>query len=80
MGSGATTSEMADSIWRQWEGTGAWVEDFATEHYPNTIVCGSDLSNIQPACIMANSRYVVEDSEEEWNHDRPFDYIHLRLM
>lgn len=61
-------------------GTGAWVEDFAREHYPDTIVCGSDLSNIQPACIMANSRYVVEDSEEEWNHELPFDYIHLRLM
>lgn len=29
---------------------------------------------------MANSRYVVEDSEEEWNHELPFDYIHLRLM
>lgn len=67
-------------LWRHLEGTGCWVEDFAAEHYPDTVVCGSDLSNIQPACIMANSRYVVEDSEEEWSHELPFDYIHLRSM
>ncbi|KAK8851090.1 S-adenosyl-L-methionine-dependent methyltransferase [Apiospora arundinis] len=60
-------------------GTGIWACDYADAH-PMTEVIGTDLSLIQPNYSPPNCRFVREDAEEEWVHDRPFDYIHARMM
>lgn len=58
--------------------TGIWACDYAEAH-PTTDVVGTDLSLIQPNYSPPNCRFVREDAEEEWVHDRPFDYIHARM-
>ncbi|KAJ0103787.1 uncharacterized protein J7T55_001360 [Diaporthe amygdali] len=61
-------------------GTGIWAIQFAKQH-PGADVVGTDLSLIQPTDnVPPNCRFEREDSEEDWVHDVPFDYIHWRLM
>lgn len=60
-------------------GTGIWAIDFADIH-PACVVIGTDLSPIQPPYIPPNCRFYVEDVEEPWNFDQPFDYIHARML
>lgn len=60
-------------------GTGIWAIDFADIH-PACVVIGTDLSPIQPAYVPPNCRFYVEDAEESWNFDEPFDYIHVRML
>ncbi|KAK8121910.1 S-adenosyl-L-methionine-dependent methyltransferase [Apiospora sp. TS-2023a] len=60
-------------------GTGIWACDYAEAH-PTAEVVGTDLSLIQPNYSPPNCHFVREDAEEEWVHDSPFDYIHVRMM
>ncbi|KAK6220556.1 hypothetical protein LQW54_002001 [Pestalotiopsis sp. IQ-011] len=60
-------------------GTGIWALEFAQQH-PESQVVGSDLTQIQPTAVLPNLSFVQEDSEEQWVHDQPFDYIHLRYV
>ncbi|ETS85143.1 hypothetical protein PFICI_03168 [Pestalotiopsis fici W106-1] len=60
-------------------GTGIWALEFAQQH-PESEVIGSDLTQIQPTSELPNLSFVQEDSEEQWIHDRPFDYIHFRYV
>lgn len=60
-------------------GTGIWACDYAEGH-PTATVIGTDLSLIQPAYSPLNCHFVREDAEEEWMHNLPFNYIHLRMM
>lgn len=60
-------------------GTGIWACDYAEAH-PTAEVVGTDLSLIQPKYSPPNCHFVREDAEEEWVHDSPFDYIHVRMM
>ncbi|KAL0781382.1 hypothetical protein CaCOL14_002717 [Colletotrichum acutatum] len=60
-------------------GTGIWAIDFGDEH-PEAEVLGIDLSPNQPTFLPPNVDFEVDDIEEEWVFDEPFDYIHSRLM
>ena len=60
-------------------GTGIWAIDMAGAH-PSATVTGTDLSPVQPACVPTNCRFYVENAEEPWNFDHPFDFIHSRML
>lgn len=61
-------------------GTGIWAKQLSRV-YPNASVVGTDLSLIQPTeNLPTNCSFVREDSEEDWVFDKPFDFIHWRLM
>jgi len=60
-------------------GTGIWAIEFAQE-YPESNVLGTDLSPIQPEFVPANLRFEVDDAEEDWLFNEPFDYIHARAI
>ncbi|KEZ39585.1 hypothetical protein SAPIO_CDS9496 [Scedosporium apiospermum] len=60
-------------------GTGIWAVDFADEH-PETQVIGVDLSPIQPSFVPPNVSFFVDDLEEPWAYNDPFDFIYFRLM
>ncbi|CAK7235721.1 hypothetical protein SCUCBS95973_009362 [Sporothrix curviconia] len=60
-------------------GTGIWAIEFALE-FPDAHVVGTDLSPIQPAFVPANCTFEVDDAEDEWSFDEPFDFIHGRAL
>lgn len=60
-------------------GTGIWAIDFADEH-PASEVIGNDLSPIQPSWIPPNCRFEVDDFEQVWSYNQPFDFIHGREL
>lgn len=60
-------------------GTGVWAIDFS-EEYPDAEVLGTDLSPIQRDYAPPHLRFEIGDAEDEWDYDRPFDYIHGRYM
>nr|POE74527.1 putative methyltransferase tdie [Quercus suber] len=60
-------------------GTGIWAVDFADE-YPDCQVIGIDLSPGQPTLVPPNLKFIIDDAEDIWLYDQPFDYIHVRLM
>ncbi|KAK4172390.1 Phosphoethanolamine N-methyltransferase 1 [Triangularia setosa] len=60
-------------------GTGIWAVDFADEH-PETHVIGVDLSPIQPSFVPPNVAFYVDDLEEPWAYDQPFDLIYGRML
>ncbi|KAF8448323.1 putative TAM domain methyltransferase [Terfezia claveryi] len=61
-------------------GTGIWVIEFADEN-PQAEVIGTDISPIQPHWVPPNSKFEVDDMEEEWTYDNDsFDYIHMRSL
>ncbi|OHE98946.1 hypothetical protein CORC01_05842 [Colletotrichum orchidophilum] len=60
-------------------GTGIWAIDFGDEH-PEAEVLGIDLSPSQPTFLPPNVDFEIDDLEEDWVFDEPFDYIHSRLM
>jgi len=59
-------------------GTGIWAVDFADEH-PETEVIGVDLSPIQPKFVPPNVVFAIDDLEETWTFNKPFDFIMARL-
>jgi SAM-dependent methyltransferase len=62
-------------------GTGIWALDMADEN-PTAEVIGTDLSPIQPLWVAPNSRFVIDDVEDEWVYSSSdaFDFIHGRGM
>ncbi|KAK5130728.1 hypothetical protein LTR08_001715 [Meristemomyces frigidus] len=60
-------------------GTGIWAMDFADDH-PECQVTGVDLSPGQPTLVPPNLKFLVDDAEDLWIYDQPFDFIHARLM
>ncbi|KIL94374.1 hypothetical protein FAVG1_02937 [Fusarium avenaceum] len=60
-------------------GTGIWAIDYADEH-PEAQVIGVDLSPIQPGFVPPNLSFVIDDIEDDWTYNQPFDYIHSRFM
>jgi len=43
-------------------------------------VIGVDLSPIQPKWVPSNVEFVVDDIEDEWVHDKDFDFVHMRWV
>lgn len=60
-------------------GTGIWAIDMA-DKFPSALVTGVDLSPSQPAFVPPNLRFIVEDIEDEWEHNSAFDFIHARYL
>ncbi|OLN95936.1 Trans-aconitate 2-methyltransferase 8 [Colletotrichum chlorophyti] len=60
-------------------GTGLWAVEFADEH-PEAEVVGVDLSPIQDEFIPPNVKFEIDDVEESWTWNQPFDYVHIRGM
>lgn len=60
-------------------GTGLWAMEFADTH-PSTLVIGTDLSPVQPENVPPNCRFYVENAEDDWTFDTPFDFIHARML
>ncbi|KAI9867649.1 MAG: hypothetical protein M1813_008449 [Trichoglossum hirsutum] len=50
-------------------GTGIWAMEM-----------GVDLSPIQPSMVPPNVSFQVDDIEDEWTYETPFDYIHSRYL
>lgn len=59
-------------------GTGTWAIDYGDEHSAAEVI-GVDLSPIQPSYAPANVSFQIDDFEEEWTFEKPFDYIHSRM-
>ena len=61
-------------------GTGIWAIEFARNN-PSTRVIGTDLSRIQATTdVPANCEFKIENAEEAWTFEEPFDFIHSRLL
>ncbi len=60
-------------------GTGVWAIEYAQEN-PVAEVVGVDLSPVQPSSVPANCEFHVADVEQDWQYDKPFDYIHCRFL
>ncbi|CAG8292899.1 unnamed protein product [Penicillium salamii] len=60
-------------------GTGIWAMDYADAN-PGSEVIGIDLSPIQPSWVPPNCRFEVDDFEQAWSHQQPFDLIHGREL
>ncbi|KAI4095626.1 MAG: hypothetical protein LQ344_001557 [Seirophora lacunosa] len=60
-------------------GTGIWAIEIG-DKYPNAEVLGNDLSPIQPRWVPPNVRFEVDDVEDDWTYNQPFDFIHCRMM
>lgn len=60
-------------------GTGIWAIQFADE-FPAAEVIGTDLSPIQPTLVPPNCKFLIDDMEDDWVDDQPFDYIHGRYL
>jgi trans-aconitate methyltransferase len=59
-------------------GTGIWAVDFADDH-PESEVIGVDLGPIQPKFVPPNLFFEIDDLEEEWTFNKPFDFIISRM-
>ena len=60
-------------------GRGDWAIDFA-DQYPDSEVLGTDLSPIQPSWVPQNLCFEVDDAEDDWMYNSPFDFIHTRTL
>ncbi|KAK4236146.1 Phosphoethanolamine N-methyltransferase 1 [Achaetomium macrosporum] len=60
-------------------GTGIWAIDFADAH-PEAHVIGLDLSPVQPRFVPPNVAFYVDDLEEDWAFNEPFDFIYGRML
>jgi len=61
-------------------GTGIWAIDFADMHKEAEVI-GVDISPIQPRWVPPNTKFEVDDMEQEWTFkDNQFDYIHMRSL
>ncbi|KAJ5224958.1 S-adenosyl-L-methionine-dependent methyltransferase [Penicillium chermesinum] len=59
-------------------GTGIWAIDMADE-FPAAEVIGVDLSPIQPSWVPPNVKFMIDDSNSEWDFPPgSFDFIHVR--
>lgn len=60
-------------------GTGIWAIDLADES-PSAVIIGTDISPIQPSWVPPNCQFYIDDAENEWTFDEPFDFIHGRAL
>lgn len=60
-------------------GTGIWAIEMG-DMYPSAEIIGVDFSPIQPSMVPPNVRFIIDDVEDEWAYESPFDYIHTRYM
>jgi hypothetical protein len=60
-------------------GSGKWAMEFAEAH-PSCQIVGIDLSPIQPNVVPSNCSFVVDNVEDEWVWNEPFDFIHSRML
>jgi len=60
-------------------GTGIWVMDVAAKH-PEATVKGTDLSPIQPAWVLPNAYFEIDDYNIEWDDIDKYDLIHQREL
>ena len=60
-------------------GTGIWAIEMGDE-YPDAEIIGTDLSPTQPSRVPANVKFEIDDAEESWIFQEPFDLIHMRYL
>jgi SAM-dependent methyltransferase len=60
-------------------GSGIWCNEMG-DRYPSAEVIGVDISANMPTNTAPNVRFEVDDVEDEWTYQKPFDYIHSRYM
>ncbi|KAI8266274.1 Secondary metabolism regulator LAE1 [Colletotrichum sp. SAR 10_98] len=60
-------------------GTGMWAIEFGEDHTDAEVI-GVDLSPSQPEFVPSNVRFEIDDIEEPWTFNEPFEYIHSRMM
>ncbi|PGH13947.1 hypothetical protein AJ79_03362 [Helicocarpus griseus UAMH5409] len=62
-------------------GTGIWPLKKVGDRHPSAeLILGNDLSPIQPPWVPPNLKFLIDDVEAEWAHEKPFDLIHSRYM
>ena len=60
-------------------GTGLWCIEMG-DLYPSAQITGVDLSANMPTLTPPNVHFEVDDVEDRWTFNQPFDYIHCRYM
>ena len=60
-------------------GTGIWALEFG-DLYPSAEVIGVDISANAPTFVAPNVRFEIDDLEDDWTWNVPFDYIHSRYL
>jgi SAM-dependent methyltransferase len=60
-------------------GSGIWCNEMG-DRYPSAEIIGVDISANMPTYTAPNVRFEVDDVEEDWTYQQPFDYIHSRYM
>lgn len=60
-------------------GTGIWAMEFA-DQFPSAEVIGTDLSPIQPSLVPLNCKFLIDDMEDDWIDEKPYDFIHARYL
>lgn len=59
-------------------GTGDWAMAVA-ERFPDAEIIATDITTVfQPAIGPPNVFFELDDAQEEWAYNEPFDYIHMR--
>ncbi|ETN36863.1 uncharacterized protein HMPREF1541_07850 [Cyphellophora europaea CBS 101466] len=60
-------------------GTGSWCIEMG-DAYPAADITGIDLSASMPELVPPNVQFEIDDAEDPWTYDQPFDFIHSRYM
>ena len=61
-------------------GTGDWAMAVA-ERFPKAEIIATDITNaFQPASAPPNVFYELDDAQNEWAYNEPFDFIHMRNL
>jgi len=60
-------------------GTGLWCVDMG-DQYPSAEIVGVDMTPTMKSHVPDNVSFEIDDIEQPWTYDKPFDYIHSRYM
>lgn len=60
-------------------GTGSWCVDMG-DAYPEAEITGVDISATLPSAVPPNVTFEIDDIEDRWTYDQPFDLIHARYL
>lgn len=61
-------------------GTGDWAIAIA-ERFPKAEIIATDITNaLQPASAPPNVFFELDDAQNEWAYNEPFDFIHIRNL
>ena len=59
-------------------GTGDWAVAIA-ERFPRAEIIATDITNaFQPSSAPANVFFELDDAQNEWAYNEPFDFVHMR--